>query len=288
MINTVLVGVGYWGSTLKRYLQEDPNFNLLFACDSTCKMDEIFHKPELKAVVVATPPETHYEIVKKALECGLHVLSEKPLAMTYKQCNELRFLSRMRCKVLLTDYVYNFSRALNIAKHLVENGFYGKLLAFDASVKHLGRFGKYNVHWLLSSHMLSVLGMFVHLPKLNFTFKDLIEGETSTILFNGKINGKIDVSINHPTKQVEVNLYCEEGTLIYKPHASPSLLGVKYEKPHWTPAKAIPTQTSKFPFDESNNLQFVFQHFCNLIEGKGKSNINLACEITRIIEENTT
>jgi predicted dehydrogenase len=41
-----------------------------------------------EAVIVATPNDTHHPIVMAALERGLHVMCEKPLALNYAQAKE--------------------------------------------------------------------------------------------------------------------------------------------------------------------------------------------------------
>ena len=41
------------------------------------------------AIVIATPPQTHYPIAKAALEAGKHVLVEKPLATSLADAYEL-------------------------------------------------------------------------------------------------------------------------------------------------------------------------------------------------------
>ena len=46
------------------------------------------------AVYIASPNETHYEYAKKALEAGKHVLSEKPLAFTKAESQELYGIAR--------------------------------------------------------------------------------------------------------------------------------------------------------------------------------------------------
>ena len=44
---------------------------------------------DLDAIVVATPDDMHYEITMQALDAGLHVLCEKPLALTERQAWEM-------------------------------------------------------------------------------------------------------------------------------------------------------------------------------------------------------
>jgi predicted dehydrogenase len=50
---------------------------------------EMIQQGGLDAIVIATPDDLHYEITMHALEAGLHVLCEKPLALTVRQAWEM-------------------------------------------------------------------------------------------------------------------------------------------------------------------------------------------------------
>src|ERR1041385_2994561 len=91
-----VVGVGYWGKNLVR------NFGDLGALGVLCDADEsvgpryarqypgvrfyqdyarVLADTSVKAVALATPAVTHYDMAKAALEAGKDVLVEKPLAI---------------------------------------------------------------------------------------------------------------------------------------------------------------------------------------------------------------
>ena len=44
---------------------------------------------KLDAIVIATPDDLHYPMTMAALDAGLHVLCEKPLALTVTQASEM-------------------------------------------------------------------------------------------------------------------------------------------------------------------------------------------------------
>ena len=287
MIDSALIGIGYWGSKLKKYIENDERFNLKYTCDSKFCLTKIWDDKTVDAVIVATPIETHYEIVKSALLAGKHVFSEKPLALKTAQCLELKQIAEQKGVVLHTEYIYTFSKALQKAKQIVTDGELGNVLALELSVKHLGRFGRFDVYWLLASHMLSVLDMFCPLSRLKFSFFDLIENETGVILFDGAVKGKICVSLNYPWKESDVLIYCEKGTLRYTPNSQPTLSTITYSKPEWTVARKIPKKEQTYIFDEGHNIRLAISSFYDCIVGKEKSNVDLAVEITKIIENRT-
>ena len=63
---------------------------------STTRVDDIFDDPSIDAVYLSTPVSTHYQLVKRALESGKHVLVEKPLATTVDQAEALADLAAAR------------------------------------------------------------------------------------------------------------------------------------------------------------------------------------------------
>jgi predicted dehydrogenase len=288
MIVCALIGAGYWGSKLKKYLEESSCFNLKYVCDSKFDLNRVWNDETVEAVVVASPIETHYELAKSALLAGKHVLSEKPLALKTKECLKLKHIAENNGLVLHTEYIYTFSKALKKAKQVVEDGEFGPVLAMELSVKHLGRFGKADVYWLLASHMLSVLDMFCPLSTLKFSFVDLVKNETGIIMFDGAVKGTISVSLNHPWKETEVIIYCKKGTLRYNPNIQPPLSVTFYSKPEWTVAGKIPKREQIYDFDEGHNIRCALSSFHDCIVGKEKPNVDLAVEITKIIEGRTS
>ena len=56
-------------------------------------VDTLIHSGEIEALVVASGHESHYPITMKALNAGLHVLCEKPLALTYSHAAEMASLA---------------------------------------------------------------------------------------------------------------------------------------------------------------------------------------------------
>jgi predicted dehydrogenase len=293
-INCALIGVGYWGSKLKKYIEANLNFNLKYFCDSKFNLNKIWDDNSITAVIIATPNNTHYEIVKSALLNNKNVLSEKPLALSNKECVELKELSEDKKLVLFTQYTFTFSRALQKAFEWFKNRKIGDLLGIEMNVKHLGRFGGENVYWLLGSHMLSVLDMFISLKDLSFNRRDIViynsKIETGTIEFDSirtelNIHGQITVSLNCPFKEIIVILYGEYGTIVYNPLAYPKPLQLTtYKRIKWTTQDDIPQKVESYIGDEKNNLKYAIETFYDVLSGNKESNLETAVEVSRILE----
>ncbi len=294
MVKVALIGYGYWGSKLYHYLKKNKNFELKYVyalskkdCpEFTNNLDNIWHDKKLTAVVIATPIDIHYAVIKEALQYHKHVLSEKPLALKTEECLELKRLAEKNKLLLLTDYIWTFSKALQKAQKID----IGAIKAIEMDIKQLGRFLKWDVYWLLASHMLSILDMFVPLESLRFKKIDLLKDrsvvETGMFLFeNKRTKGSIKVSINYIEKQTRVIIYGTKGTIIYEPLSKNSLRVGWYKKTEGLLKNDLLIKTKIYSYDEMNNLKYTVNYFYQALKGKAKSNIDRAIKITKIIEE---
>lgn len=283
MIKTALVGCGYWGGKLLKYLEANKHFKVVHVCDSKTDLSKVW--PDVEAVVVATPMDTHYKIAKQALLQGKHVFCEKPLALKIKECLELKKLAEQKGVALATEYTWTFSRGLQEAQKTDV----GEIKAIEMDHQHLGRFQKWDVYWLLASHLLSILDMFVPLSSLRFKKTDLLIdrglAETGIVLVeNEKIRGRISISTNYTEKNTRVVIYGTKGTVIYEPLAEKSLRIGWYRKAEDLLAKDLLTKTKSYSYDERNNLKYAVEYFYKVIEGRAETNIDRAVEITKILE----
>lgn len=108
---------------------------------SVAGWQELLEDPAVDALVVATPPATHAEITRAALEAGKHVFCEKPLAMTSAEAYDLAELADKQERVLLVDHVLRYNPLLR-ALQSPRDGLLGPLQRFcfenDAADEDLG------------------------------------------------------------------------------------------------------------------------------------------------------
>ncbi|HID25923.1 MAG TPA: Gfo/Idh/MocA family oxidoreductase, partial [Thermoplasmata archaeon] len=71
------------------------------------------------AVVIATPTDTHYDVVKNCLKNGKHVLVEKPIASSSQQSKSLVKLAESNNLILSVGYLYRFNNAIRKTKELI-------------------------------------------------------------------------------------------------------------------------------------------------------------------------
>lgn len=82
---------------------------------------DMFEKVEMDAVIICLPTYLHLPATKMALEAGLHVLCEKPLAMNALEALEMVGLARRAKKILMVALNERFQSYSQVLKKLIEN-----------------------------------------------------------------------------------------------------------------------------------------------------------------------
>ena len=93
--------------------------------------DALINDPEVNAVYVATPPSSHAHYAIKAMEAGKPVYVEKPMAATYKQCQEMNEVSRKTGVPLFVAYYRRTLPGFNKVKTLIQDGTIGTPLVVN-------------------------------------------------------------------------------------------------------------------------------------------------------------
>jgi predicted dehydrogenase len=74
---------------------------------------------EVDAVCICTPNKFHAEFAIEALNSGVHVLCEKPMALSQKQCEDMIGASKKSGKKLAIAYHYRFMKEAQAAKKMM-------------------------------------------------------------------------------------------------------------------------------------------------------------------------
>lgn len=82
----------------------------------------------VEAVIICTPNKFHAELAVQALEAGVHVLCEKPMAMTTAECQDMIDASRRSGAVLTIGYHYRYMKESRMARQMVQEGEIGEPL----------------------------------------------------------------------------------------------------------------------------------------------------------------
>jgi predicted dehydrogenase len=181
-----VIGFGYWGPNIVRNLVERPEFDVLSLCelsDARARdfsrrypgiaviqdFDEVLADPRVDAVSIVTPPRTHAELAKRALEAGKHVLVEKPLATTAEDARELIAIAQERGLVLMPGHTFVYSPPVNKVRELIKTGVVGETYFVTSSRMNLGIYQGDGVILDLAPHDLSILLYWLDAPVVQVT-----------------------------------------------------------------------------------------------------------------------
>jgi predicted dehydrogenase len=84
----------------------------------------------LDIIDICTPPNLHRDIAIAALDRGLHVLCEKPLARTSAEAREMVGKAEENGRMLMTAFCHRFHPPVLFAKDLIENDDLGRIVMF--------------------------------------------------------------------------------------------------------------------------------------------------------------
>ena len=143
MIRTAIVGCGgaAWIGHLP-WLWENPHVELVAACaldESHARdaaerwqipkvytdYDLLLCEPSLDAVVIATPPKTHAQLATAAVERGLHVLLEKPMATSVAECDQVIAALDKQETVFTLSHEKRFNPGFEKIREIIHDGTLG-------------------------------------------------------------------------------------------------------------------------------------------------------------------
>ncbi len=143
MIRVALFGLGKMGLSHCAIINTHPDIELVAVCDTTEYLLAVLGKyshiktysnyrkllaaESLDAVFIATPSRFHAEMVRAALDAGLHVFCEKPFCLDAEEGLRLAEIAEKKARVNQVGYHYRFVGTFHELKHLLDAGVLGTL-----------------------------------------------------------------------------------------------------------------------------------------------------------------
>lgn len=97
--------------------------------------DDFFATP-LDIVIVATPDHLHVPQSVRALSLGSHVICEKPMAATVKDCQVINAAVRRYKKYFMVGQVCRYTKAFLTAKKFIDEGWIGEIAFIESEYYH--------------------------------------------------------------------------------------------------------------------------------------------------------
>ena len=95
---------------------------------------DLFEDPEIQVVIIATPPSTHYELARAALEAGKHVILEKPMCLTSCEADSLMEVAKDASRVLTVHQNRRFDPDFLTLVDLIDSGALGEIFNVETFV----------------------------------------------------------------------------------------------------------------------------------------------------------
>lgn len=92
---------------------------------ATLDSGEFLDPDRLDAVVVATSNDSHESLTMRALDRGLHVLCEKPIATSYAAARRMADAAASSGAITLVPFTYRYMPTNQYVKRLIDDGFVG-------------------------------------------------------------------------------------------------------------------------------------------------------------------
>jgi UDP-2-acetamido-3-amino-2,3-dideoxy-glucuronate N-acetyltransferase len=285
-----VVGSGYWGKNLVR------NFHQLGALIAICDNDdeklqqwksqypncrtfhsytEILKDKSIGAVVIATPAESHAELVREALLSDKDVFVEKPLSLSLKTGQELVELSKKRGRILMVGHLLWYHPAILKLKELIDTGELGRIQYIYSNRLNLGKIRREeNILWSFAPHDISViLGLIGEMPEAvqaqggNYLHQQIADVTVSLLSFRSGVKAHIFVSWLHPFKEQKLVVVGDRKMAVFddvepkdKLFLYPHSIDWKNHVPVANKAEAQPV-----PFEHVEPLKAECQHFLDCL-----------------------
>ncbi|MFZ5427706.1 MAG: Gfo/Idh/MocA family protein, partial [Thermodesulfobacteriota bacterium] len=168
-----VLGSGYWGKNLVRVFHElgvltaicDKNdatlatFRQMYPeARATMAVSDLLAVDAVKAVVIATPAETHFTLAREALLAGKHVYVEKPLVLNEEDGEELIRIADKAGLVLMVGHLLQYHPAFIRLKELVASGELGRVNYIHSQRLNLGKVRREeNILWSFAPHDISMI-----------------------------------------------------------------------------------------------------------------------------------
>lgn len=207
-----------------------------YSCKAYYSFNDVINDPLIDTVHICTPHYLHSAMAIEAMRAGKHVLVEKPMAITVRECEEMIRVSDQTGRQLGVCFQNRFNTTSLHIKSLLQSGEAGRILAAKASVTWLrtkeyylgsswrGSWEKEGGGVMINQaiHTLDLLQWFIGNPISikgsvdTRILKDVIEVEDTaeaTIRFESGVHAFFFATNGYADSPAELELVCENAVI---------------------------------------------------------------------------
>jgi predicted dehydrogenase len=145
-LKVALLGYGFAGKTFHApLLSHVPGLQLSHVVSSEsqkvkrdhdaivlAKADDAFALPEIDLIVIATPNSTHFDLARKGISAGKHVVVDKPFTVTSEEAAELISLAKKHQRVLSVFQSRRWDADFLTLSQILREGSLGEVIQFES------------------------------------------------------------------------------------------------------------------------------------------------------------
>jgi predicted dehydrogenase len=130
-------------------------------------LDKMLAEAKLDAISITLPTYLHADCSIKALSAGVHVMCEKPMSLTTKDCQRMIDAAKSAGKVLQIGHCVRFWPDYAKAKEIVDSGKYGRVIA--ATFQRLGAAPMWSAdNWFLDEQRSGGMALDLHIHDTDY------------------------------------------------------------------------------------------------------------------------
>ena len=289
-MNIALIGYGYWGKIVSNYIKNYEYFKLKKIYDTQKRDEEIFtddineimKNDNIKAIYIASPVSTHFNLIKMGIENGKYIFCEKVLV---NDKEELEYIKKNYVdKIIETNYIYTDSNSINYIRSII--GEIGEIKYIEGELKQFGNFYiDSDVYSTIGCHLLSSIMYMFNTNDIQVSFDNIITNNRIALKgsIKGTLNKKIpflfNVDLLYNEKTRNIILYGTDGILYFNPiNENYTIKLIKLDSIN---NKII--EEKEFYFNEKDNINLSLKRFEEVLEKKRKPNIDMSIKISEIL-----
>ena len=147
MVKVAVVGAGNMGTFHIQKYQSFSDVVLVAICDPniekvkqhikdenvyvTSSLDDMIDSVEIDAISLTAPTSLHFDMGKKILKKGIHLLMEKPIATSTSEAEELIQLAKENQCVFTVGHIERFNAAVLTLKKLIDDNTFGNIASLS-------------------------------------------------------------------------------------------------------------------------------------------------------------
>ncbi len=224
MTAVIAAGCGYWGKNITRNLRElDALVGVVETTDEGraraaelapgvpifTDLSEGLAATGARAVAIATPAVTHYELCRVALEAGCDVFCEKPLSLRYRDGVDLVRRATAGDRILMVGHLLEYHPAIRKLTELIAAGKLGDMRYLYSNRLNLGKIRQEeNILWSFAPHDIAIaLRLVGELPVQvvatggAYVTPNIYDATVTQLLFDNGVRAHLFVSWLHPFKE---------------------------------------------------------------------------------------